>query len=76
MDDDTALASARAAKARAAEVFAKFGEVVGVGLTRIGDTYGVKVNLERPPQRPDAMPDQIDGVPVRVEIVGRISKRR
>lgn len=76
MDDDAGLASARAAKARALAVFSKFGDVVGVGLTRIGGTYGVKVNFDAPPRDPGGLPDQIDGVPVKVEIVGQIRKRR
>lgn len=75
MGDDAGLASARAAKARAAAVFEKLGDVVGIGLTRIDGTYGVKVNLSAPPRDAASLPDQIDGVPVKVEIVGTIRKR-
>ena len=66
---------ARAAKARALEVFGRKAQVVGVGLTRIGGGYGVKVNLGATPP-PDAdLPDTVDGVPVRVEVVGTIRPR-
>jgi xanthine dehydrogenase molybdopterin-binding subunit B len=67
--------AARAAKARALEVFGQKAQVVGVGITRIGGGYGVKVNLGAPPA-PDAdLPDTVDGVPVRVEVVGTIRPR-
>ncbi|MGH2703814.1 MAG: hypothetical protein ACRDJ4_01575 [Actinomycetota bacterium] len=46
----------------------------GVGLTRLGDGFGIKVNLtQRDEERP--IPDQVDGVPVRVETVGTIRKQ-
>lgn len=58
---------------KALDVFSELAPVVGVGITRVGDGYGVKVNLSK---RPSArLPAQVDGVPVRVEIVGVIRKR-
>lgn len=69
------LDEARAAKERAKSFFAGNASVVGIGLTRVGDGYGVKVNLGTPPA-PDAdLPDTIDGVPVRIEVVGTIRPR-
>jgi hypothetical protein len=68
------LAQARAAKSKATALFSALAPVVGVGLTRVGDGYGLKVNLERAPIKP--LPPDVDGVPVRVEIVGRIGKRQ
>jgi hypothetical protein len=69
------LDEARAAKERAKSIFAGQASVVGIGLTRIGDGYGVKVNLDVPPA-PDAnLPETIDGVPVRVEVIGPIRPR-
>jgi hypothetical protein len=69
------LDEARAAKERAKSLFAGKASVVGIGLTRIGDGYGVKVNLGAPPA-PDAdLPESIDGVPVRIELVGPIRPR-
>ncbi len=69
------LDEARAAKERAKSIFAGRALVVGIGVTRIGDGYGVKVNLGAPPP-PDAdLPEMIDGVPIRIEVVGTIHPR-
>jgi len=43
------LDEARAARERARSLFAGKASVVGIGLTRVGDGYGVKVNLDAPP---------------------------
>jgi hypothetical protein len=73
--DDPSLERARAAKAHALEVFSRLGEVVGIGLTRIGDEYGLKVNLGSAPKERSALPSEVDGVRVKVEVVGPIRKR-
>jgi hypothetical protein len=73
---DKSLDRARAVKPRALEVFSKLGEVVGVGLTRIGDVYGIKVNLASAVKDESTLPREVDGVPVKVEVVGTIRKRR
>jgi hypothetical protein len=65
--------AARAAKARVANAFRGVGDVVGVGLVSVGDGYGLKVNLAEPPG--SSVPTEIDGVPVRVEVVGTITKQ-
>jgi len=65
------LQQARAAKHTAVEMFR--GRVAGIGITRIEDGYGLKVNLERLPESP--LPTDVDGVPLRVEIVGSIRNR-
>lgn len=70
------LESARAAKPAAQKVFAALADVVGVGITRIGDGYGVKVNLRAAPATGVELPTEVDGVPVRVEVVGTIRKRQ
>lgn len=69
------LDKARAAKERAKSLFAGKASVVGIGLTRIGDGYGVKVNLESPPAPDAGLPETIDGVPVRIEVIGTIRPR-
>ena len=69
------LDEARAAKARALEVFGRKAKVVGVGITRIAGGYGVKVNLSEPPAPDAGLPDTVEGVPVRVEVVGTIRPR-
>lgn len=75
MSDGATLDRARAAKPRALELFGRIANVVGVGVTRVGDGYGVKVNLGAEPAPDAAMPGDVDGVPVRVEVVGVIRKR-
>ena len=66
---------ARAAKKRAMDVFKGLVPVVGVGITKIDGGYGVKVNLRDKPKAKITLPETIDGVPVRVEVVGTIRKR-
>lgn len=68
------LESARAAKPAAHKVFAALADVVGVGVTRVGTGYGVKVNLRVAPAEGVVLPADIKGVPVRVEVVGTIRK--
>jgi hypothetical protein len=69
------LEQVRAAKEPAAEVFGRLAEVVGVGITRIEGDYALKVNLRSEPPEGVQLPDQIDGVPVRVEVVGTVRKQ-
>jgi hypothetical protein len=73
--DDPSLERARAAKAHALELFSRVGEVVGIGLTRIGDEYGLKINLSSAPKGFAPLPSEVDGVRVKVEVVGPIRKR-
>jgi hypothetical protein len=67
------LEQARAAKAKAAALLAAL-PVVGVGITRIGDGYGLKVNLTES-VADNAVPEHVDGVPIKTEVVGEIRKR-
>lgn len=69
------LDEARAAKPKARAAFGRHAPVVGVGITRIDGGYGVKVNLSSAPARGASLPDLIDGVPIRVEVVGTIEKQ-
>jgi hypothetical protein len=69
------LDEARAAKVRALEVFGRLAAVVGVGVMRIDGGYGVKINLREPPAADVTLPEAVDDVPVRVEVVGSIHKR-
>ena len=43
----------------------------GVGIVKADDGYGLRVNLETGAAIDD-VPDEIDGVPVTVEVVGEI----
>jgi hypothetical protein len=71
----TTLDDARTAKTKAVAAFGDDPSVVGVGITRIGEGYGVKLNLEAPPAADTKLPKDIDGVPIRVEVIGTIRKR-
>lgn len=66
------LEQARAAKQKALAVFR--GVEAGVGITRVEAGYGLKVNLPLPPAK--ALPQTVNGVPVRFEVVGPIRKRK
>jgi hypothetical protein len=68
------LSQARAAKAKVAELMKGSDAVNGVGIARQGAGYAVKLNLVRP-VKTDAVPSRVDGVPVKVEVVGQIEKR-
>src|SRR5258708_3148001 len=50
-EPECTLAEARAAKPRALAVFSELADVVGVGITRVGNGYGIKVNLSAPASR-------------------------
>jgi hypothetical protein len=65
------LERARGARVRVAALLAATAEVVGVGVTFLDDGFAVKVNLRELPAS-CAIPDEIDGVPVIVEVVGPI----
>lgn len=76
MDDEVlGLDEARAAKPYAKELFGRFGVVNGVGLTRLGNRYAVKVNFETAPRADADLPREISGVPVVVQVVGRVHKQ-
>ena len=66
---------ARAAKARALEIFRRLGALASVGITRVDDGYGLKVNLRKPLRRGVSPPVAVEGVPVRVEVVGAVRPR-
>jgi hypothetical protein len=69
------LEQARAAKESAKALLAALPGVVGVGITKVGEDYALKVNLRAPLPRGVSAPERIGDVPVRVEVVGRITKR-
>ena len=69
------LDQARAAKSKALALLQDAPAVVGVGIARRNGGYCVKVNVSHAPAVPEAVPASIDGVPVRVEVVGVLTKR-
>lgn len=70
------LEKAQAAKKTALRLLEAVDSVVGVGITRLGGNYAVKVNLSGPVAPGTELPTEIDGVPVRVEVTGSIRPRR
>jgi hypothetical protein len=68
------LSQARAAKAKVAKLVKGSDAVNGVGIARQGSGYAVKLNLARR-TKTDSLPSMVDGVPVKVEVVGEIAKR-
>lgn len=77
MKRGVSLEVTRAAKQRAAQVFAAIlGEEVSVGITRLDDDgFGLKVNLTAEPDSSVSLPDEVQGVSVQMEVVGPIKKR-
>jgi hypothetical protein len=69
------LERAKLAKEAAKGVLAKLPGVVGVGITKVGDDYALKVNLSEALPKGVSAPDRVEGVPVSFEVVGRARKR-
>jgi hypothetical protein len=65
------LAVARAAKEKAKKIFSDIESIVGIGLQRVGDGYGIKMNLSEAIDEP--MPTFIYDTPIEYYVVGRIS---
>ena len=69
------LEQARAAKESAKVLLIALPGVVGVGITKVGEDYALKVNLRAPLPAGMSVPERIGDVPVKVEVVGRIARR-
>lgn len=69
------LNRARAAKSALLESVGAHPAVRGVGVTRSGEGYAVKLNLAEPRPRGLKVPKAVMGVPVVVDVVGRIVAR-
>ena len=67
------ISRARKAKAVLVQRLAGTKGFVGAGITKVGDDYAVKVNFSTRPAK--TIPTRVEGVPVTVEIVGRIKPR-
>ena len=74
-ESDDALQRVRAAKPLAEAVLTDLLGKVAIGITRIGDDYGLKVNLASAPSPNIEIPSVVAGVPIRIEVTGPISKR-
>jgi hypothetical protein len=67
------LDQARVAKAKLLALVERVAGVQGVGITRVSEGYALKLNLAARVE--PRLPAEVDGVPVIVEVVGRIAKR-
>lgn len=70
------IIQARQAKAIAKIELAGLPGIVGIGISKIGVDYAVKINLSASLPESATVPDRIAGVPVVCEVVGTIRKRR
>lgn len=71
---EVTLERARKAKRVVQSKLEGCGTVTGIGITRTGGEYAVKVNLAEP--EPDReIPTEVDGVQVCIEITGPLRKR-
>jgi hypothetical protein len=68
--DPATLERARAAKEKLREQLANLPELRGIGIAMLEGGYGVKVNLLRQPET--LIPEDIDGVPIVTDIIGRV----
>jgi hypothetical protein len=73
--EQISIEDARRAKVKAAEAVRHVVPVAGVGVTKVGDGFAVKVNLFDAPSATAEVPTSIDGVPIIYEVVGRTSAR-
>lgn len=69
------IEQARIAKEGIANRLSESANVVGIGLTRVGDDYAVKVNLREEPSAENPIPTEVDGVTIVCEVVGPLGKR-
>jgi hypothetical protein len=56
------------------ELLTNYPEVSGIGIARSGTGWALKVDLRRPASRD--LPEELDGVPVITEVVGRVVASR
>ncbi|MBV9468968.1 MAG: hypothetical protein JO316_09475 [Abitibacteriaceae bacterium] len=58
------LEEVRAVKPQALKLFKPLAAVVGVGITRVENGYGLKINLQQQPPPGVTLPTEVAGVPV------------
>jgi hypothetical protein len=73
--EGVSIERARAAKTQILAELANLPQINGVGLLRTDQGYAVKVNLSGPLENEETIPHEVDGVPIVVDIVGRIEAR-
>lgn len=65
------LAQADRARCKLRKRLSRVTGIQGIGIAVLEDGYGVKVNVRD--HTPSEVPDDVDGVPVIVDVVGAIS---
>jgi hypothetical protein len=70
------IIQARQAKEIAKTTLAELPGIVGIGISKVGVDYAVKINLRAALPENAGVPEQIAGVPVICEVVGEIRKRQ
>lgn len=75
MGKGASLSAARASKEAARRQVATEAEVVGVGIVKAkrGGGFAVKVNVKAAPL--NALPAEVEGVPIVIEVIGTVRKR-
>jgi hypothetical protein len=73
--DGVSIERARVAKAHVLERFEKVPQVGAVGLIRVGEGYGLKINLSEPLKSGEAIPPEFEGVPILIDVTGRVVAR-
>ncbi len=68
----TEIEEARSAKRKVAELLRNVPQLAGLGITRVGRHFAVKLNLSGPLTDDIEIPRNIDGVPIQIEFVGKI----
>lgn len=68
----TTLEAARAAKEDLRSQLTSSLDVVGIGIERLPEGFGLKVNLRRKPKDDGTLLLSHKGVPIRYEVVGTI----
>ncbi len=73
---DAGLERARTVKPIAEKVLTDLLGDVAIGITRVEGVYGLKVNLATAPDPAIELPEVVQGVPVKFEVAGHITKRK
>ncbi len=73
---DLELERVRAAKEEGKRVFERHGTLAGIGITRVGERWALRVSFAAPPRDPLLLPQEIAGVPVVVRVVGPVRKQQ
>jgi len=69
------LEKARAAKEKLKRLLSGVPEVSGIGITRLGEAYALKVNLACDLGDPALIPEEVNGLRVLKHVTGRITRQ-